>query len=89
MTETGLSPATSGAEDSQTSAPATPRETPNDSGCQREGSGGSVPNLCPGMGDETDAVLAPKSPSRRRHAGTVSDDDADRTGKKRPSRLSL
>ena len=57
MTETAVSLATSGAEDDQTSAPIAPRETPNDSGVQRDGSGGPVPNLCPGLGDETDAAL--------------------------------
>ena len=57
MTKTALSPGSISAEDDQTSAPAVPRETANDSGVQRDGSGGPVPKLCPVLGDESGAAL--------------------------------
>ena len=57
MTETAAGVPIPSAEDSETSAPAAPRETANDSEVQREGSGGTVPNLCPVLGDESGAAL--------------------------------
>ena len=61
MNAAAVSPATTGAEDDQSSAPKAALETPNDSGVQREGAGSPVPNLCP----ETRASVAVPSDTGR------------------------
>ena len=76
MNETAVRPARVGAEDKEASVSALPLEKPNDSGVQREGSGGSVPKLCPKNGDESGAA----APSGKERTGPAAQDSltADR-----------